>query len=132
MSGGSHVLFSLKIFNKTIHEADQDEVEKEAERLKAMCFLFKADESRYRNLLEELKKIVYKGQDEYPTTIADAYQLLLRTSKLIKYKKSQRFGQRGRSRSAHENQNFVLAQKRANEKKTQFRCGSRQEWCDTC
>jgi len=50
-------------------------------------------------------------------TIADTYQILLRTSKLIGYKKSQRFGQRGRSKSAHDNRNFVLAQKGANENK---------------
>jgi len=114
MSEGAHVMCSPKILNKAIHEADSDEVEKETERFKAMCFLLRDDESRYRDLLEQSKKGVRKGRDEYPMTIADAYQLLLRTSKLIGYKKSQRFGERGCSRSAHDNQNFVLAQKRRN------------------
>jgi len=93
MSGSAHVICSPKLFNKAIHRADPDQVEKEAKRFKAMCFLLRANESRYKDFLEEVKKGAPKGQDEYPMTVADAYQLLLRTSKLIGYKKSQRFGQ---------------------------------------
>jgi len=61
MSGGAHVMYSPKLLNKAIHEADPDEVEKEAERFKALCFLFRANESRYRHLLEKLKKGVHKN-----------------------------------------------------------------------
>jgi len=108
MSGGAHVMCSPNISNEAIRKADTDEME-ETERFKAMYFFLRANKSRYRDLLEELKKGVHKDWDEYPMTVADAYQLLLRTSKLIGYKKSQRFGQQGHSRSAHHNQNFVLA-----------------------
>ena len=45
-----------------------------------MCFVLRSDESRYGYLLEELRKGVYKGEDEYPTTVPDAYKLLTRTS----------------------------------------------------
>ena len=45
-----------------------------------MCFVLRTDKIRYSNLLEELRKGVYRGRDEYPTTVTNAYELLLRTS----------------------------------------------------
>ena len=49
-----------------------------------MCFLQRADVTRYRDLIEELKKGVYKGRDEYPRTLSSAYELLIRTSDQLK------------------------------------------------
>jgi len=60
MSRGAHVMCSLKLLDKAMLEADPDKVEKEAEKFKAMCFLFRADKSRYRDFLEELKKMCLK------------------------------------------------------------------------
>ena len=61
------------------------EIEAEKERFKAVCFILRADETRYGNLLEELRKGVYRNRDEYPNTVSDAYELLLRTSQQIGY-----------------------------------------------
>ena len=48
-------------------------------RFESVCFVLRADESRYADLLEELINGVYKGRDEYPTTVSDDYELLMRT-----------------------------------------------------
>ena len=55
------------------------EIDAEKERFKAMCFILREDEKRYGDLLEELRKGVYRGRDEYPNTVSDAYELLLWT-----------------------------------------------------
>jgi len=74
------------LLTKSIHEADIDEIEAEKKRFKAMCFIQRADEGCYIELFEKLKKGVFERRDEYPKTIATAYELLLRTSKQIGYK----------------------------------------------
>ena len=43
----------------------------EKETFKAMCFVLRLDESRYGDLLDELRKEVYKGRDKYPNTVFD-------------------------------------------------------------
>ena len=48
-------------------------------------FRLRADESFYGDLLEELKKGVYKEREKYPSTLPDAYKLLMRTSRKIGY-----------------------------------------------
>jgi len=60
-----------------LSNATDKEIATEKERFNAMCFLLCADETRYGELLEELKKEVYKGKDEYPKTIVDSYELLI-------------------------------------------------------
>ena len=68
------------------------EIDTEKERYKAMCFILRAGENRYVYLLEELRKGVYRGRDEYPNTVSNAYELLLRTSQQIGYSQ-RRMGQ---------------------------------------
>ena len=50
-----------------------------------MCFILRADKICYRDMLDELRKGVYKGRDKYPTTVPDAYKVLMRTSRQIVY-----------------------------------------------
>jgi len=66
MVGGEHLFCSPKLLDKKISEATDNEVEKENERFKSTCFLLRADESRYSELLDDLKKGVYRSWDEYP------------------------------------------------------------------
>ena len=59
------------------------EIKKEKDKFRAICFLLRADENRYAELLDDLKKGVCKGCDKYPTTVSDAYKLLIRTSRQL-------------------------------------------------
>jgi len=61
ISGGAHVMSSSKLLNKSIHKADPEKMKKEAEIFKAMCFLLRANETRYEDFLKKSKKGVYKG-----------------------------------------------------------------------
>ena len=43
----------------------------------------RSNKSRYGELIEDMKKGVFRERDEYPTTVIAAYELLIRTSKQI-------------------------------------------------
>jgi len=45
-----------------------------------MCFLLRADETRYDELLGDLRKGVLKGRDEYTKTVTETYELLIQMS----------------------------------------------------
>jgi len=45
-----------------------------------MCFLLRADETRFSELLKGLRKGILKRRDEYPKTVMEAYKLLIWTS----------------------------------------------------
>ena len=80
LAGGARVLCSPQFIGKNLSQCTTTEIHVDRERFKAMCFVLMADVSCYRDLLEELRKGVYKGRDEYPTPVSDAYALLMRTS----------------------------------------------------
>ena len=94
LAGGGHILCSPQILGKDMVYCTPMEINTEKERFKAMCFILRADKIRYDDLLEELKKEVHRDRDEYPTTVPDAYELLLRTSQQIGYNQ-RRTGQSG-------------------------------------
>ena len=85
LAGGGHILCSTQILGKDMASCTTVEINAEKERFKAMCFILRADKIRYGDLLEELRKGVYRGRDEYPNTVSDAYELLLWTSQQIGY-----------------------------------------------
>jgi len=60
LASGGHIFCSLQIIGKKMHEVGKDEIEEESERFCAMCFLLCADDARYSELQDELKKRVYK------------------------------------------------------------------------
>lgn len=67
------------------------------ERFKAVCFILRADENRYKSILKDLKSSAYRGRDEYPTTLTSAFDLLVRESENFEKKSTQPFyrGERG-------------------------------------
>ena len=67
----------------------------EEDKFKAMCFLTRADDVRFKNLLKQLKDGSFLGRDEYPTTVTDAYDLLVRTSGAFKRSSGSRQHDRG-------------------------------------
>jgi len=83
LAGEEHIFCSPIIIKKAIHEVTDDEVETKCKRFHAMCFVLHADEIHHGELQEELKCGVFKGKDEYPSTVSNAYELFLHTSHQI-------------------------------------------------
>ena len=101
---------SKLILRSEIDVASTEDKAKEKERFLAMCYFMWADEKRYGELHEELKKGVFRGRDKYPVTVSNAYQLLLQTSRQIGYQSNRRVaGNHFRGNSGN-NRNFVLVQ----------------------
>ena len=110
LAGGGHILCSPQILGKEMVSCTPMEINTEKERLKAMYFILRAYEIRYGDLLEELRKGLYRDWDEYPTTVPDAYELLLRTSQQIRYNQ-RRKGQSGHHpRTGRKSEGFMFSQ----------------------
>ena len=62
MAGGAHVLCSPQIIGKELSQCTTTEINAEKTIFKAMCFILRADKILYRDVLEELRKGVYKGR----------------------------------------------------------------------
>ena len=52
----------------------------EAERFRAICFIIRVDESRFKKLYNDLESSACRGMDEYPTTLTATYDFLVRES----------------------------------------------------
>ena len=83
LAGGRHILCSPQILGKDIIFCTPMKKNAEKERFKAMCFILRADKIGYGGILEELRKGLYRGRNEYPITMSDAYELLLQTSQQL-------------------------------------------------
>ena len=46
----------------------------------AICYILRSDADRYSKLLEDLRSSANRGRDEYPVTLSDAFDLLVRES----------------------------------------------------
>ena len=66
------MLCSQQILGKDMISCTAMEIITEKGIFKAMCFILRSDEICYGDLLEELRKGVYRGRDKYPTTVSDA------------------------------------------------------------
>ena len=80
-AGGKHILCSPEL----IQAADpknitEDEREKEESKFKAIVFLKRSDQSRYGTFLTELQNSAHLNRDEYPTSEAEALDLMVRRS----------------------------------------------------
>ena len=81
LAGGAHVFCSPKLVETENEDnVTETEVKVEVEKVKAMVMLLKADPVRYGTLQEDLCLSVYKGRDEFPTTLTATYDLLQHTS----------------------------------------------------
>ena len=63
LAGGGNILCSPQILGIDMVSCTPMEINAEKERFKAMCFILRAGEIRYGDLLEELRKGVYRGRD---------------------------------------------------------------------
>ena len=66
LDGGEHVLCSPQIIGKGLSQCTTEEINDEKKRFKAMCFILRAEKTRYKDLLEELRKGVYKVGKNIP------------------------------------------------------------------
>ena len=113
MVGGEHIFVSPTILGSDVSSARTEDKTKQKEKFLAMCFFMHADERRYGELHEELKKGVFRGRDEYPVTVSDAYEFLIRTSRQIGYQRNHRMGgNRFRGGRTGSTNNFMLVQNR--------------------
>ena len=81
MAKGGHVFCSHELLSCVDDDAPTDvEISREEKKMKAIILLKRPDESRYKSLLEDLKKGAHRGRDEYPTTVTDAFDLMNRDS----------------------------------------------------
>ena len=101
---------SPQILGKDSISCTPMEINTEKERFKALCFILRAEEIRYGDLLEEPSKGVYIGRNEYTTTVSGSYELLLWTSQKIGYNQI-RTGQSGhRAQSSGKSEGFMFTQ----------------------
>ena len=65
------------------HEATTTEINDQEEMHKAILFLMNSDVGKYKELLTSLQDGTYLSRDEYPTTIASMYELMIKTSRSL-------------------------------------------------
>ena len=81
LAGGEQVLCNPELMtpadpsNPTVSE-----VESETEKVKAMMLMLRSDSLRYHELKKDLHQSVYRGRDEFPTTVTSSYDLLQHTA----------------------------------------------------
>ena len=68
----------VQMMGNEIMFASDQEVKDEAENFKAICFIIRADETKFKKYLDDLKSSAYLGKEEYPKTLAATYNLLVR------------------------------------------------------
>ena len=77
LTNGKHVLVSPELIQATNpKQPSEAEIKAEEEKFKAMLMILRADPGRFGSLQESLFEGVYKGRDEFPTTVTQAYDLL--------------------------------------------------------
>ena len=107
--GGEHFLCSpeLIVTADPLKPTDQ-KINHEIEKVKSMVMVLRSDAMRYNTLHDSLMDGVYKGRDEFPTTVTGAYELLQHTSTDITGIERKKLG---RFRFRRNNQkNFTFAQ----------------------
>jgi hypothetical protein len=81
LAGGEHILVSKELIGKDdLSLATKEELNEEKQKFMATCFILRSDETRYKKLLDDLKSSANRGRDEYPTTLTNAFDLLVRES----------------------------------------------------
>mgnify|MGYP003321331007 CR=1 FL=1 len=95
------MFYSSKLAKKEIHLATETEITSAEEQSKAILLLKNADNKRYKDLKDDLKMVTYLSMDEYPTTIASMYELMVKTYGGLDPRST------NRSRNSNTNQSYV-------------------------
>ena len=115
LAGGAQVLCNPELIeSSTPEQPTAEEVETETEKMKAMMMILRSDGDRYETLKKDLHQSVYRGRDEFPTTVTSTYDLLQHTSAQSRDENnnnSARFGKfRFRKNQNNRNGNFTFTQ----------------------
>ena len=113
IAGGEHVLVSKVMLGKELAESTDDEIDNEREKFLAMCFVLRSNETRYAKLLDDLKRSANLGRDEYPESLTEAFNLLIRESGEydgIRRAYNPRFGRGRGGRGGRGRHGFTFAQ----------------------
>ena len=95
--GGTDYLYSREISAAMDpDEPGAEEIEAEEQKMKAMLMILRADQGRFGELQDSLFEGMYKGRDEFPRTLMDAYDLLQRVSNDLYQKNMQSQSKAGR------------------------------------
>jgi len=76
LAAGDYIFCCNRLMTKVNAEPTDDEISIEKDRFKAMLLLKNADNRRYGGLVSRLKEGASLGRNEYPTTVADMYELM--------------------------------------------------------
>ena len=81
LAGGEHILVSKEMIGKyDLSSATREEINEEKQKFMVACFILRSDDARYKKILDDLKSSANRGRDEYPTTLTNAFDLLVRES----------------------------------------------------
>ncbi len=78
LTKGSHIFYSPDLTGVERTAASQANIQAEEERNKAILLLRNADNTRYKGLVNELRKSALLERDKYPTTIANMYKVMVK------------------------------------------------------
>ena len=79
--GGRNFLYSTEhVELSDVEVSKNNDSNQSREKFLAIRFLKRAELKRYRRLLEQLQESMYLGRDEYPQTMMDVYDTLIRFS----------------------------------------------------
>ena len=110
--GGEHFLCNPDLI-ETVDplKPTEQEINHEIEKVKSMVMVLRSDPARYNALHDSLMDGVYKGRDEFPTSVTGAYELLQHTSTDITGHERKRLGRfRFRRNNQYNQRNFTFAQ----------------------
>ena len=91
---GNNFFVSAEVLGKNFYT--DEERDDSNERLKAMIMIKRSDNKRFGELKKRLRHATDVNRDEYPTTVAGAYDLLVRTQDQIRGSYNDRSGNRFR------------------------------------
>ena len=70
MAQGKNILCAMDLMEKATDKPMAQEIRNEEEKFKAILFLKRSDEGRYKSLSSKLQELSWLGKDKYPTTVA--------------------------------------------------------------
>ena len=78
LAGGAHLFVSPTITGNKVESMSDAEILKEADKSQATLLLSCSDDGRFGDLVESLNAGMLRGRDEYPETMANMYQLMIK------------------------------------------------------
>jgi len=108
---GKNMLCNEKIMGKNWNESPGDEfIESAIDEFLAACFLASSNNNRFGKLKESLKERENLGSDEYPKTISDTFELIMKTSGELESRKGNSTPRFGNNLHGHGGTNVYFAQ----------------------